>query len=106
MLDSLALYAHFPWCVKKCPYCDFNSHPMPEQVDWRGYVDALLIDWNSQNQALQNQTLKEKSSKPVTSRSDIAIASIFLGGGTPSLFEAPHFARLLQSRYPWHMTPK
>lgn len=70
---------------------------MPEKVDWRGYVDALLIDWNSQNEALQNEALKEKSSKPETNRSGITIASIFLGGGTPSLFEAPHFSHLLQS---------
>lgn len=76
---SLALYIHIPWCVRKCPYCDFNSHeahgPLPESA----YVDALLMDL-------------EQDLPRVWGR---RIDSLFIGGGTPSLFSAEALDRLL-----------
>ena len=75
----LALYVHIPWCARKCPYCDFNSHeargPVPEQA----YVDALLADL-------------EQDLPRVWGR---RIESVFVGGGTPSLFSAEALDRLL-----------
>ena len=75
----LALYIHIPWCVRKCPYCDFNSHeargPLPELA----YVDALLRDL-------------EQDLPRVWGR---RISSLFIGGGTPSLFSAEALDRLL-----------
>ncbi len=75
----LALYVHIPWCVRKCPYCDFNSHeargPVPEQA----YVDALLAD------------LEQDLSRVWGRR----ITSVFIGGGTPSLLSAETLDRLL-----------
>jgi putative oxygen-independent coproporphyrinogen III oxidase len=78
-LPPLALYAHFPWCVQKCPYCDFNSHTLREELPEQRYIDALLNDLDSQLPGLQI--------RPLT--------SIFLGGGTPSLFSPAAIARLL-----------
>lgn len=75
----LALYAHFPWCVRKCPYCDFNSHRAPSEIPERSYVDALLED-------LQHD-LTFLPPRPVI--------SIFLGGGTPSLFSPDVMERFL-----------
>ncbi len=80
-LPPLSLYVHIPWCVRKCPYCDFNSHAqrdtsLPEEA----YIDALIRDLTFE---LQRQ---------VTQR---PLHSIFIGGGTPSLFSAPSFERLL-----------
>ncbi|AUH52484.1 oxygen-independent coproporphyrinogen III oxidase-like protein [Chromobacterium sp. ATCC 53434] len=69
-LPPLALYIHFPWCIRKCPYCDFNSHEPKNGFDEMAYVDALLRDL-------------EYSLPEVWGRS---LASIFMGGGTPSLF--------------------
>jgi len=79
-LPPLALYVHMPWCVRKCPYCDFNSHAAPEQVPQAKYIDALLEDLQSDLPAVQQ--------RPLT--------SIFFGGGTPSLFEPEQIARLLE----------
>jgi oxygen-independent coproporphyrinogen-3 oxidase len=79
MPPPLSLYAHFPWCVQKCPYCDFNSHKAPGQIPEQRYVDALLEDL-----ALD---LQQFSPRPLT--------SIFFGGGTPSLFSPDAIARLL-----------
>jgi oxygen-independent coproporphyrinogen-3 oxidase len=76
----LALYVHFPWCVKKCPYCDFNSHPLRGDVPEREYIDALLRD------------LDYELSLAPDSR---AVSSVFFGGGTPSLFSGAAIARLL-----------
>jgi len=75
----LALYAHFPWCVQKCPYCDFNSHTLREELPEQRYIDALLRDLDAQ--------LPEVEARPLT--------SIFLGGGTPSLFSPAAIGRLL-----------
>ena len=71
-LPPLALYIHIPWCVRKCPYCDFNSHEAPSTLPEFDYVDAMLRDLE--------QDLPLVWARPIT--------SIFIGGGTPSLFSA------------------
>jgi putative oxygen-independent coproporphyrinogen III oxidase len=78
-LPPLALYVHFPWCVRKCPYCDFNSHTLQGALPESQYVDALLDDLMLQAHAAQGRALQ----------------SIFLGGGTPSLFAPAALGRLL-----------
>ncbi|MGR3984388.1 MAG: radical SAM family heme chaperone HemW [Gammaproteobacteria bacterium] len=82
----LALYAHFPWCVKKCPYCDFNSHAQRGDIDQNGYVDALLRD-------LGRDLAPGGIADAARGRK---LHSIFLGGGTPSLFGGDAMARLLR----------
>ena len=79
----LSLYIHIPWCEKKCPYCDFNSHLSKEIVDQRGYIDALISD------------LKADVENYGPSLQDRKIQSIFIGGGTPSLFDPNSFDALL-----------
>ena len=77
----LALYIHIPWCVKKCPYCDFNSHELPidSQLSmYDEYVDALLLDAAAQQPLTQGRE----------------ISSIFIGGGTPSLLPIDQYQRL------------
>jgi oxygen-independent coproporphyrinogen-3 oxidase len=78
-LPPLSLYVHFPWCVRKCPYCDFNSHALHGALPADDYVDALLRDLESQAGAAQGRVLQ----------------SVFFGGGTPSLFAPAALARLL-----------
>ena len=78
-LPPLALYIHIPWCVKKCPYCDFNSHAAGPTLPEEEYVDALLADLD--------EDLPQVYGRPLT--------SIFFGGGTPSLFSAKALGRLL-----------
>jgi oxygen-independent coproporphyrinogen-3 oxidase len=73
----LALYAHFPWCVQKCPYCDFNSYTLKEALPEQRYVDALRRDLDSQLPDVAGREL----------------VSVFMGGGTPSLF-SPDSIRL------------
>ncbi|MEW6678045.1 MAG: radical SAM family heme chaperone HemW [Pseudomonadota bacterium] len=76
----LGLYVHIPWCVKKCPYCDFNSHGVREEgIPEARYIDALVRDL-------------EQSVPQVWGRE---VSSIFFGGGTPSLFTAEGLDRLL-----------
>ena len=75
----LALYVHIPWCARKCPYCDFNSHEAREPLPERAYADALLADL-------------EQDLPRVWGR---RIDSLFIGGGTPSLFSAEALDRLL-----------
>ncbi|RLP53169.1 MAG: radical SAM family heme chaperone HemW [Ketobacter sp.] len=75
----LALYIHVPWCVKKCPYCDFNSHET-QRIPETEYVAALLQDLQQDQQLAQGRS----------------ISSIFIGGGTPSLFSAAAYEQLLQ----------
>jgi coproporphyrinogen III oxidase-like Fe-S oxidoreductase len=77
----LALYLHFPWCVRKCPYCDFNSHPLRGEVPEEAYVDALLRDLDFE--------LAEGERRP--------LVSIFMGGGTPSLFSGRAIGRVLEA---------
>jgi oxygen-independent coproporphyrinogen-3 oxidase len=78
-LPPLALYVHLPWCVRKCPYCDFNSHQAPSKLPAEEYVDALLADL-------------ELDLPLVWGR---GVQSIFFGGGTPSLFSARWIERLI-----------
>ena len=78
-VPPLALYAHFPWCVRKCPYCDFNSHTLQSELPVDAYVDALLEDLRGQQAAAAERE----------------IVSIFFGGGTPSLFPPAAIERLL-----------
>jgi len=77
---SLSLYIHFPWCIQKCPYCDFNSHTASGTLPEDRYIDALLND-------LAQDIAQFSETRP--------IQSIFMGGGTPSLFSAQHIQRLL-----------
>ena len=86
----LALYIHIPWCVRKCPYCDFNSHQLskPDEDLYQRYVTALMADIDAQTQWLQGRQ----------------ISSIFIGGGTPSLLPIRQYQRLfdyLQRRLPF-----
>ena len=75
----LSLYVHLPWCVRKCPYCDFNSHTAGAAAPKRRYLDALLIDLQA-----------ESARAP-----DREIQSVFLGGGTPSLFSPDEINEIL-----------
>jgi len=79
-LPPLAVYIHFPWCVSKCPYCDFNSHTLREELPEARYIAALLADLDAQ---LQRVSRRE-------------VCSVFLGGGTPSLFPPSAIGGLLQ----------
>ena len=78
-LPPLSLYIHIPWCVRKCPYCDFNSHNAPNALPQDEYVDALLADLDRDLPLAQGRPLR----------------SIFFGGGTPSLFSPDNIARIL-----------
>jgi putative oxygen-independent coproporphyrinogen III oxidase len=77
----LSLYIHIPWCVKKCPYCDFNSHESKQEIPEKRYVAALINDL-------------EQSVPRVYGRK---IKSVFFGGGTPSLFSAESIAEILST---------
>ena len=81
VLPPLALYVHIPWCVRKCPYCDFNSHQARGDVPERAYVEALITDL-------------ELALPDVWGR---RVHSIFLGGGTPSLFSAAAIETLISA---------
>ncbi len=78
ILPPLSLYIHMPWCIKKCPYCDFNSHTLRGELLEADYIAALLNDLNQHHQAHGHRI----------------IDSIFIGGGTPSLFSASSYQRL------------
>jgi putative oxygen-independent coproporphyrinogen III oxidase len=80
MIDaSLALYVHMPWCVRKCPYCDFNSHQLKSAQPDASYIDTLIRDFDLEAPRLEGRR----------------IDTVFFGGGTPSLFQPEQFARLL-----------
>ncbi|HEX7339879.1 MAG TPA: radical SAM family heme chaperone HemW [Rhodanobacteraceae bacterium] len=79
----LALYVHMPWCVKKCPYCDFNSHALRGEPGYAQYIDALLADLDGDRADFADAL----AGRPVV--------SVFFGGGTPSLFGPEHIARFL-----------
>src|SRR5205823_11750152 len=66
----LALYVHFPWCVRKCPYCDFNSHTLAGELPESAYLGRLARDLEAQASEVAGRE----------------VISVFLGGGTPSLF--------------------
>lgn len=76
---SAGLYVHFPWCVRKCPYCDFNSHPLKTTLREQEYVAALQGDLAAELERFD----------------DRAIATVYFGGGTPSLFAPATFRTLL-----------
>ena len=80
-LPPLSLYIHIPWCIKKCPYCDFNSHAVKADTPEAAYIDTLLKD-------LAEDVLRYSITRP--------ISSIFIGGGTPSLFSPESINRLLR----------
>ncbi|MBC8648982.1 radical SAM family heme chaperone HemW [Pseudomonas sp. MTM4] len=79
-MPPLAAYVHIPWCVRKCPYCDFNSHAAGPQLPEDEYVSALLADLEEDFDQIQGRRL----------------GSIFFGGGTPSLFSAQALGRILE----------
>tara|TARA_R110001583_G_scaffold3182_5_gene20832 strand:- start:136 stop:1287 length:1152 start_codon:yes stop_codon:yes gene_type:complete len=78
-LPPLSLYVHVPWCVRKCPYCDFNSHTQQGELPETEYLNALLEDLDSELAWVQGRSLQ----------------SIFIGGGTPSLMSAEFYQQLL-----------
>ncbi|MGF1877642.1 radical SAM family heme chaperone HemW [Photobacterium frigidiphilum] len=80
----LSLYVHIPWCVQKCPYCDFNSHALKAEIPELDYIDALLEDLDIDLAKYQ----LEDGVRP--------LHSIFIGGGTPSLISPPEIGRLLK----------
>jgi putative oxygen-independent coproporphyrinogen III oxidase len=77
----LSLYVHMPWCVRKCPYCDFNSHQLKSAKPDGAYIDSLIRDLDGELPLLAGRT----------------IATVFFGGGTPSLFHPEDFKRLLSA---------
>ena len=77
-LPPLSLYVHVPWCIQKCPYCDFNSHTTKGELPERDYVNALLQDFETSLDAIQGRKLH----------------TIFIGGGTPSLLSPSAYERL------------
>jgi len=77
-LPSLSLYVHIPWCVRKCPYCDFNSHQKNGELPEAEYINALLEDFAHDLPYVQGRE----------------ISTIFFGGGTPSLFSAAAYEKL------------
>ena len=78
-LPPLSLYVHMPWCLKKCPYCDFNSHEARGELPEQRYLDALMADLEVSLPLIWGRT----------------VHSIFIGGGTPSLFSPQAIDRLL-----------
>ncbi len=84
-MHALGLYVHFPWCVRKCPYCDFNSHPLRGTLEEEPYLAALRRD-------------------AAAALADVGpgqLATVFFGGGTPSLFSPGAFRTLLEHLAPW-----
>ena len=77
----LSLYIHFPWCVQKCPYCDFNSHELKKELDEKKYIDALINDLEQELPLFWGRS----------------ISSIFMGGGTPSLFSPESIDQLISA---------
>ncbi len=80
-LPPLSLYIHFPWCVQKCPYCDFNSHELKTSLDEKKYINALVADLEQELPLFWGRS----------------ISSIFMGGGTPSLFSPESIDDLLSA---------
>jgi putative oxygen-independent coproporphyrinogen III oxidase len=80
-IPPLALYVHFPWCVRKCPYCDFNSYTLHGALEEQRYIEALERDLAAQAPQVAGRE----------------VSSVFLGGGTPSLFSPDAIGRFLQT---------
>ncbi|HEV3285368.1 MAG TPA: radical SAM family heme chaperone HemW, partial [Steroidobacteraceae bacterium] len=78
---SLSLYVHFPWCVRKCPYCDFNSYTLHGELAEEAYVQRLARDLAAQAPAVSGRE----------------VGTVFFGGGTPSLFSPRAIGRVLES---------
>jgi oxygen-independent coproporphyrinogen-3 oxidase len=78
---AMALYVHMPWCVRKCPYCDFNSHQLKSARPDGAYIDWLISDFDAELPLIAGRR----------------IDTVFFGGGTPSLFQPQDYARLLQA---------
>ncbi|MDZ7661721.1 radical SAM family heme chaperone HemW [Thiohalophilus sp.] len=78
-LPPLSLYIHFPWCIRKCPYCDFNSHALSEALPEQAYIDTLVRDLEQDLPLIWGRRVN----------------TIFMGGGTPSLFSPEALERLL-----------
>jgi len=91
---SLGVYIHFPWCIHKCPYCDFNSHPLRGSLQESAYLSALQQDLSAQLADLEQDA----------ERTDKKISSVFFGGGTPSLFNPDTFTSMLRQLDPWLTT--
>ncbi len=86
----LSLYIHVPWCVRKCPYCDFNSHEGSKELPEDPYISALLEDMSHDLHLAQDRTIE----------------SVFIGGGTPSLFSGEAYQRLFDAlRKQLHFSP-
>jgi putative oxygen-independent coproporphyrinogen III oxidase len=81
MTPPLSLYVHLPWCVRKCPYCDFNSHTAGDKAPKERYIKALLTDLG----------------KEAANAAGRELQSVFLGGGTPSLFSPGEINQVLQA---------
>jgi putative oxygen-independent coproporphyrinogen III oxidase len=81
ILPPLSLYIHIPWCIRKCPYCDFNSHKADAEIPEAAYLDALKLDLEQDAYLAQDRKL----------------SSIFFGGGTPSMLSANAIARIIQN---------
>lgn len=80
-LPPLSLYIHIPWCVRKCPYCDFNSHEAREPVPERRYIDALIADLEAALPLIWGRK----------------IYTVFFGGGTPSIFSAAGIEQIIDA---------
>ncbi len=77
---DFSLYIHFPWCIRKCPYCDFNSHELRGEIDEHCYIKTLIRDFDHSIAEFKQRSIK----------------SIFLGGGTPSLFSGKSLGNLIK----------
>ncbi|HLD16832.1 MAG TPA: radical SAM family heme chaperone HemW [Coxiellaceae bacterium] len=80
-MNPISLYIHIPWCIRKCPYCDFNSHQKSEEWPEQRYIKRLIDEAKGQAERIGNRP----------------IATVFIGGGTPSLFEAESYGMLLEA---------
>jgi putative oxygen-independent coproporphyrinogen III oxidase len=80
-LPPLSMYLHLPWCVRKCPYCDFNSHAAPDDAPRGQYLDALVADLDHEAARADGRPL----------------VSVYIGGGTPSLFTGAEIGRLIDA---------
>ncbi|VFP77943.1 radical SAM family heme chaperone HemW [Buchnera aphidicola] len=78
-LPSISLYIHIPWCIKKCPYCDFHSYPRSNKISEKKYIKHVLYDLKNDQKIISNRIIK----------------SIFIGGGTPSLLKSTSILYLL-----------
>jgi oxygen-independent coproporphyrinogen-3 oxidase len=74
----LSLYIHIPWCIRKCPYCDFNSHTLKNDLPEQNYIDTLITDAKQHIDRIDNRPIQ----------------TIFIGGGTPSLISPAQYVRL------------